>query len=239
MNLSAIRDNFTRYGLMAGLHDVAKKAAGRAVPLRVLDCLELTLDRVPRELLSPPPGFACRFLDEDELRRHGADPANHLDGDFLRQALGQGARCYGVLQDGALASYGWYARRPTDISPELRFHFDPRDVYMYKGYTRPELRGLRLHAVGMARALAELAAGGARALVSYVESNNFASLRSCRRLGYRHVGRILILQPRGGALVLPSRACRARGLSVEARGAAREGDARRSGAPVPAAGGAR
>jgi hypothetical protein len=70
---------------------------------------------------------------------------------------------------------------------------------MYKGYTLPEYRGNRLHAVGMARALIASVSdlttreGAIRGMISYVDSHNFASLTSCERLGYTVVGTMYVL----------------------------------------------
>jgi hypothetical protein len=56
--------------------------------------------------------------------------------------------------------------------------------FMYKGFTRPEYRGQRLHAVAMANALMECAKEGRRGLVCFVEANNFNALKSCYRMAW-------------------------------------------------------
>ncbi|HLH30360.1 MAG TPA: GNAT family acetyltransferase, partial [Terriglobia bacterium] len=93
--------------------------------------------------------------------------------------------------------------------------FDSRYVYMYKGFTAVAYRGQRLHAIGMTRALAEYQSRGFRGLVSYVESNNFDSLRSCYRMGYRNCGQIRVLRAAGKYFVRPDTHCRQYGLAIE------------------------
>ena len=93
-----------------------------------------------------------------------------------------------------LASYGWYSTKPTAISDELNLHFDPQWVYMYKGYTHPSYRGQRLHAIGMAKALEAFSEEGYKGLISYVATNNYASLKSVYRMGYRNIGKVKVVK---------------------------------------------
>lgn len=216
MNLSLIRDNFKNYGVAAGVHDLTKKAVNRIVPVRVLRAVKLRLDRVERSFLDVPDGFEGRFASPDELRAWSADPRHDLDEAFLADAAARGDRCYAITRDGELASYGWYSKRPCRIDDTLVFHFDPAWVYMYKGFTLPAYRGKRLHAVGMARALEAYVREGSRGILSYVESNNFASLKSCYRMGYEDVGTIVVSRLGRSTYSLASPACRVYGLAVVA-----------------------
>jgi len=192
VNLTAVRDNIRRYGLTAGVHDLTKKAVSRFVPLRVLKTMQLTMSGVDRSYLDLPEGLEGGFADEARLLAWAADPKNDLDAAFVRDALAKGDRCYAITRGDELASYGWYSRRPTMITDDLRLWFDPKYVYMYKGFTLPAFRGKRLHAIGMARALEAYTAEGCTGIVSYVESNNFASLKSCYRMGYTDIGHIVV-----------------------------------------------
>lgn len=128
-------------------------------------------------------GFRGRFVSADELARTHAN-THELSAAFLRRAELRGDRCYAMFDGDALASYGWYSDLPCEIEIEhLVLHFDPSYTYMYKGYTVPAYRGARLHAVGMCQALRAFTAEGRAGLISYVQSNNFASLRSAARMG--------------------------------------------------------
>ena len=140
---------------------------------------------------------------------------------FAREALDHGDECFGVLDGGVLASYGWYSNRPshiTELSEDLLLHFDPGYLYMYKGYTLPSHRGERLHGLGMALALREALRRGCRGLVSTIEANNFSSLRSSYRMGYRRFGRVYAGRPFGKFRARATAGCRAYGFRVEPLG---------------------
>src|SRR5260221_6522678 len=149
MNLSPIRDNFKKFGIAAGLHDVTKKAVNKVVPVRVLCAMKLTFDRVDPEFLSLPAGYAGAFATPEQLRAWQGDARLDLDDAFLRDAATRGDLCYAITWGSDLVSYGWFSKRPTSIADDLVLHFDEAWVYMFKGLTLPEYRGNRLHAIGM------------------------------------------------------------------------------------------
>lgn len=112
---------------------------------------------------------------------------------FLRQAFAKGDECYGFLDGSVLAAYGWYSTKPTDIdAPGMVLHFDDRYIYMYKGFTHVKYRGQRLHAIGMTQTLEAYLASGYKGILSYVEWNNFSSLKSCYRMGYSDFGNVYL-----------------------------------------------
>lgn len=114
-----------------------------------------------------------------------------------------------------LTSYGWYSTRPTEAGPGLVLHFDPAYAYMYKGFTLPRFRGHRLHAIGMASALEAYTREGSKGLVSYVESSNFASLRSCVRMGYQTFGHVVFVKTKNGCVSRVMGRCKEYGFHVE------------------------
>src|SRR5262249_10874862 len=136
-----------------------------------------------------------RKLEPAELLAFAEAGKYQLTADFVRQVSAKGDECYAMLDGDILAAYGWYSRNRTVLDNEdLMLRFDSSYIYMYKGFTLDRYRGQRLHAIGMTRALAEYKTQGFCGLVSYVESNNFDSLKSCYRMGYRNCGRIHILR---------------------------------------------
>jgi hypothetical protein len=139
-----------------------------------------------------------------------------LTTDFVRHALSKGDECYGVLDGTNLASYGWYSRKPTLTNCEdLILHFDQTNyVYMYKAFTVERYRGLRLHAIGVIRSLIRFRSIGYKGLLCYVESNNFDSLKSSYRMGYRNCGRIHVLRVGDNYFIRPQSRCRQFGLTV-------------------------
>jgi hypothetical protein len=135
--------------------------------------------------------YQAGFLDPETIWRYTRRADYDLDEAFVRRALAARDECFAIREGDNLAAYGWYSRSPEYfVSETLRLHFDPRWAYMYRGFTHPDYRGQRLHAVGMTMALASLKARGALGLVSTVESWNDASLKSCARMGYHTFGTI-------------------------------------------------
>lgn len=218
MKIEALKTDVERYGMSQALYGLGMRAMNHACYFHVLRGIHVA--EVEAEQLRVDAGYVHRFLEDDELRRLSRDAAHDLDPRFVEEAIAGGDRCYGVLEGDTLASYGWYATRPTPISEDLILRFSPRYAYMYKGFTHPAHRGRRLHAIGMGWALHHLVAGGLRGLVSYVDSTNFASLKSCYRLGYRDFGSLYVLRAGTRYVLGRDRGCEAFGFRLDERSSA-------------------
>jgi hypothetical protein len=191
MNAATFKANTRNVGLPRALADIAIRAANRVAFFRVIKGIRI--ETVDPAFLECDRKYHGTFLDEGMLRQFAADPKNELRHDFLDEALAKGDECYGFLAGPVLAAYGWYSSKPTDVDfLGLRLRFSDQYVYMYKGFTAADHRGQRLHAIGMTRALEVYLARGYRGIVSCVEWNNFASLKSCYRMGYHPFGNIAI-----------------------------------------------
>ena len=188
-NLDLLRSNYQRYGLSACVHDLTKKSINRVLPFRMMSALKLTWDGIDKSFLETSAELEIGFVEDSRLWALADEDGHDLDREFLATALGKGDRCVGIWIGGRLASYGWYSRKPTRVDESLIFSFSPDWVYMYKGFTHHDFRGRRLHAIGMAYAL-DAHRRESRGIVSYVESHNFASLKSCYRMGYQDIGRL-------------------------------------------------
>jgi len=174
------------------------------------------IERFDPAFLISPERYTPLFLPAETIRNFARDPENGMPEDFLAEALSKGDECFGFLDGERLAAYGWYSSRPTRIDPpDLRLRFGYEYVYMYNGYTHPLCRGQRLHAIGMTMALREYLRRGRKGLVSYVESNNFDSLKSCRRMGYDEFGSIYVVRISGRYRAFSSAGCRRLGFRVE------------------------
>jgi len=219
MDLTYYRDSLKRYGTVPTLCHAAYRAANRVTPVAVLRALEVTLDRLSPELadladLDHGPG---QMLPAEAMQPFVADPVARLSRQFIDEAAARGDRCYAIFDGDVLAAFGWYASRPTrllEIDDGLSLRFDPSYTYMYWGYTRPSHRGKRLHAVGMASALALVAREGRRGLLSYVDATNYASLRSCERMGFTGFGTVVLAKAGRRYLCLASPGCKAHGFEI-------------------------
>ncbi len=216
MDIEQVRRNIKRYGITKIIRDVGLRALNRVIMLNVL--MGIRIENVNPDFLHCSERYHCLFLDRAALQEFSGNSEYHLSQQFLDTAFAKGDECYAILDGSRLAAYGWYSSRPTAVEvPGLQLHFDPRYIYMYKGFTHDDYRGQRLHAVGMTRALAAYLERGYMGIVSYVDWNNFASLNSCYRMGYEDFGKAYALGFGGRYLLHSSSGCRqyAFGLELE------------------------
>jgi len=221
MNLShALRhvvDNARSFGAHAALHDLRQRAVNHVVPFQILHGMTAILADVnPR--LRRAGAYRAGFASPGEIFAH-ATSTYDMTPEFAQEALAVGDRCFALWDGERLASFGWYSNQPTRISDGLVLHFDPEWVYMYKGFTHPEYRGQRLHGIGMSLALAAYSECGMRGLISYVKSNNFQSLRSIERMGYRIFGDIYLARVLGRPVTWATPGCRDYGFRLESAAA--------------------
>jgi hypothetical protein len=196
MNLRYYRDSVLRHGLGPTLYHAAYRAANHLTEVAVWNTLVITLDMLDKKCLRRSDRVRGRLVEAAAMRPYVGDPENLLTDRFIDEAIARGDQCYALFDGAMIANYGWYSTRPTRLS-EVRgapvLHFDPSYAYMYNTFTRPEYRGRRLNALGIAAALEEWTRVGLSGLVAYVVSSNFASLKSCERMGFETFGHLIIL----------------------------------------------
>jgi hypothetical protein len=185
----------TRYGMGALVHDAGCRLVNKAVSLRILRGTIVRLQDITDEsLFEVPAGYDARFAPLDDLRPYARAGLHDLCVPMLAQRETNGDRCYAIWKDGELAAYSFFSTPPSPVDDHFTFHYDPAWIYPNGGYTVPAYRGRRLHARGASQALRVFAQEGKQGLVSWVLSNNFASLRSSRRMGRRIFGTAYLLR---------------------------------------------
>jgi hypothetical protein len=212
-----IRQDVKNFGVLRALNDITHRAINRFLFFKVLRCM--IIDSVDPHYLGSNNGYQYKFLGEGALLACAENKEYELSEEFVRTALEKGDECYGILDGPTLASYGWYSSMPTEVAfgptkngkEGLRLHFSGKYVYMYSGY-----RGQRLHAIGMTRALEEYLGKGFKGLVSFVESNNYSSLKSVYRMGYKDFGKVYILRIFGKHIIHSSKGCKKYQFRVKA-----------------------
>ncbi len=210
MDARAIQHSLYTFGLGATAYDLAYRAATKVTDFMFYKGISLTMSSIDSSFLERDSGYRWGFVGRDELfRALSGDAGEDMDEAFINEALARGDRCYGAFDGDTLASYGWCSTRETPINEDLVLRFNPAYAYRYKGYTLPAYRGRRLHGVGMARSLEVHAAEGLKGLVCYVKANNFPSLRSCYRTGYRDFGWIVVVKVGGRYWIHASEGCKA------------------------------
>jgi hypothetical protein len=211
--ITTVRRNIRNHGLQAAIYDILIRSVNRFVYMKTLECV--VIEQVDAGSMTLPAHLRYARLESARLSLYGRLKENELPEEFVRDALDAGDECYAVIEGNTLASYGWYSKAPTLVDGNLRLHFNPQYVYMYKGFTAKPYRGKRLHAIGMMLALNEYRKQGFTGLVSYVESNNFDSLKSCYRMGYKSVGRIRVLRLANRYFIRSGQGCSDYGLELE------------------------
>jgi L-amino acid N-acyltransferase YncA len=206
------RFNLQHFGGMKTLGVFSLRAINRLLPLRVR--IGMVLEKVESKSLETDPRFRCGFLSPERLIQFADRDGYTINARSLDRACRNGDECYAILDGDRLASLGWYAVRPT-VNDEFLVSFNSGHVYMHKGYTHPDYRGQRLHAVGMARALREYQQRGFRGIISDVDARNLSSLKSVHRLGYRDIGKAYMFRAMGRDFTFSDRGCRKYGLRFD------------------------
>jgi hypothetical protein len=209
MNLNSIQrrlqKNIENFGFKDTMYDLVFRAINRVTMFKILKGIKISF--VSPGYLETNPRYCCQFLTKEMLREYAKNPDYEITETFLEEAFAKGDECFGIMDGDKLASYGWYSNKDTSIDNGLVLQFSPEYIYMYKGFTHEEYRGQRLHAIGMTLALREYLHRGFKGLVSYVESNNFSSLKSCYRMGYQDFGEVYILKVRKRHIIYSSPGC--------------------------------
>jgi len=154
----------------------------------ILRCLYI--DTPDPVFLSLEANHRADYLRAGELEQYVERAEYGLSRSFVARELAMGHECFGIREGDALATYGWYSTSPTHFTDDLAVRFGRQWVYMHSGFTHPDYRGRRLHAIAMTIALTVYRARGFSGLVSFVNADNVASLKSCSRMGYRQFGTI-------------------------------------------------
>jgi len=201
--------NVKTFGVGPSLRAAGYLVARKAIDVKILKGITAEMADIDLSLLDAAP-FEGRMATRDELQRAASVPewGEELSADFVDRALAKGDECFALFEGPTLASFGWYSRKPTEVTTRHELHFDPAWVYMYKGFTLPAYRGKRLHGVGMSLACRAYTDAGQRGLISYVEFNNLQSLRSVERMGYRVFGNLYLTRVGGRERAWASPGCR-------------------------------
>lgn len=218
--IACFRDNVRKYGVKAALHDMQCRLLNTVVDFQLLKGMTVRMQDVTAPAFFEAPGFDARFVTWEELATYARDATHCMSQEFLRDARVRGDRCYALFDGRSLASYGWYSELPTLLDEHFVLHFDRAYIYMYKGYTLPAYRGKRLHAVGMCRALRAFSEEGRKGLISCVASNNFSSLQSVTRMGYKIFGDVYRIRAGTHAFTYATRGCDEHGFWLQLRQAA-------------------
>jgi len=171
---------------------LAKRSLGRWVWLETYRCLRLPWKQAQdagTEAAQAAVPVKVRQLERADLARYASETEYEISPRFLDGIAARDDLCFGAFVDGKLASYRFFAVRPTAIDSYLRFHFPARWIYAYKAFTHPAWRGKQIHRQLFLRSLPQVGAwlpGLQEPLgfVTLVVSDNAPSRSALTRLGF-------------------------------------------------------
>lgn len=207
-----LRESQARHGLAATLHFFTARLLSRLLFLQVSEVIYLDRDTLVKRIDTTPDGlpdeFDFHFLSPAEVTHFAKNRTYELGPEFVRMAANGQHLCFAAVKGDCLAAYGWYALYYAEPGHNLGtgMSFPSDTAYMFKGFTMREYRGKRLHGTCMALALQQLGGRGIKRLISTVEWSNHASLRSCKRLGYKRLGRLWSIRGRENSCIMKPRA---------------------------------
>jgi hypothetical protein len=188
-NLRKVSVDLKHHGIFPVAEDIALRGINHVIFLKVFHCMKL--DTVKSEFLTPPEGYRGMLLNSEQLSPYAKLSEYELPQAFVDEACAKGDQCYGLFEGDILAAYQWYTTKATDSGWRgIIVNFNDHYVYMYKAFTHPDHRGRRLYPISVTAMLAASLLRGYKGLLCLVESNNFASLKSCYRMGFTDCGRL-------------------------------------------------
>lgn len=217
--LNSFRERFGIKGAIYKSLDVVLHKAFRAY---IHTVVWLELEPVAKMAYSDS-RFTFRFLSADEVATFAKDPSYFIDPSLVDGVRSGHEVCFAALEEDRLAAFGCYTL--GFVSPEqaagAAMSFPADVAYMSYGFTHPDFRGARLHGFIMGLALQELAKRGITKLVSIVAWTNWASLKSCWRLGYINLGNMLTVGGKKRAVGMYPRAAKQLGVRFGRKAAKR------------------
>ncbi len=139
---------------------------------------------------SNPEGCQFSVLAEQELLDFSHDSALDLVDTKIKDALARGDFCIGATLNGKLVAYTWraFSATPHDRKHNIWVDFNTDARYGYKSLTLPAYRGKRIMSSLWVFA-DSCGLDKARTLhISFIETDNYPSLRAGMRAGNRVVG---------------------------------------------------
>jgi GNAT superfamily N-acetyltransferase len=129
-----------------------------------------------------------RLMTEAEMLAYCDDDELELSQEKVRAAFRRGSLCVGALRDGTLLGYVWLAFGPTPHVNGVRVEFPPDARYTYKSFVRPLWRGQRIAARLAAHGDALCVKRGRTRTASFIDIDNYPSIRSSEAMGTKTVG---------------------------------------------------
>ena len=205
-----------RHGVIRTILHCIYFKLNKLIGLRIYHCVELSVNNIHRKYFTIDNGLQFNQLDFKHLSKYCDRKEYRIGKKFLNDAEMKNDLCYGFLYEGNLVAYNWFCSKPTLVGDgEFEMRFGDEYLFMSWGYTLPDYRGKRLHAAGMANALQKLSKNGYKKLVGIIVWDNFNSLNSCIRLGFKKVGNFICIKLLKNYIVLSTGENRNHGFQLK------------------------
>jgi hypothetical protein len=209
--ITTIRRDIRYFGIVCTIYDVLLRLLNRLVFLKVLRVI--ALPAVPFEQNLPRQyRFGC--IPAAELTMLSRNPEYSMNPVLLQEMKRGDNACFGIYDGQAVANYLFIFVTPVRMNDELEVSFGPRYAYLCAAFTHPLYRCLHMNSIASGLADREYLNRGFHELLAYVESNNFSSLRSFARIGWRTIGTIHIFRIFGRYYIHTSAGCDAYSFRV-------------------------
>ena len=187
----------------------------RRLSLHIFVVTTHSIDDQPGHANVKTTGLEARLLTRDDVRRFfDRDHSDSYSRAFAAEALSRNDRCVGLLENGALIWYCWFAQGAAPVFKDVEAVVEPPFLYGYNAYSDDHHRGRGLHQTGVEAAARIFAQEGYQAFTAYMEADNPAPLIASRRMGERVVGFVLVHQGTGAVRWLATPGCRKGGFRL-------------------------
>jgi len=191
MALSVMRNE----GFPAGCYWLFYEAINQLIPFSVYQVMVLETDRMNPVFLNSTQDYGFSCLKRKQITELSKDPESGMGmlKGFVRDALRNGDKCFGLFAGDKICSYGWYGDKPAHTRRELYFSHNSQFKYERYGFTMSNYRGKRLHEILDGKVCVHYSRNGYKGLICVIERHNLSSLKCHYRVGFMAGGRIYVL----------------------------------------------
>ncbi len=195
MNIHYYKSHLKRHGFFKTVFRLFSQSVNKLFTLKFRYLIKFDLKALNSKYLAVDDRFQITRLEAAWLSRHVDLEDYQMSKSFLNRAQRNGDICFGILNNGKVAAFSWYSNKPSLLlEGELELKFSDNSLYVYNVYTHPDYRGRRLLAIGISNAFRELSTLGYTNFISVVAFDNFSSLKSMYRMGWKKVGQFVYIR---------------------------------------------
>jgi hypothetical protein len=132
--------------------------------------------------------FTLRQATRDDLYKASRDMPDQLSAEFIDASLCRGDVCTAAFDGLEMVAFSWFSFSCAPGQDGTWVDFDKPYRYIYKSYTRPDYRGMRLQPPLLFLLDGAHLDRGYTHTIAYVESHNYASIATGVAAGAKWVG---------------------------------------------------